>query len=551
MAFHNTPSSFHRRRRAVYQIWSTVDAPTGLDKALHRVVDRVLVFLSKAMAVPLPPEAGKYQSFEVTSEVSSCECIADQERTLWSLRYKYTDAEKILWFYNIAMIEEDGELLFGLKIETPSNLELADAQRKIPLVDDLLVKCALMQVRPVIKNSWTIDDPAEIEDLYNFLVSPHRSLPVILFSEINRILWKYTPQAPSFLVNMEYLAPKVIGYAYVVRLSFRASYAWKNRVGNSWAAFDGACRTYYPNIDFRDGNPFHHPCAFKDKIWHWSAGEKRGPHAYSDFLVGMVRKVASTSHLVRKGLYFVPDARILVAELDLTRAVQEANAPEREKAQKRQIEALKFKLNSAEEENEDWLGELDRMQELVDYYKQENTTLRAQIDALRSHLSRQTGGESYEEVEEEALPTSLDEIPDWTKKHLAGQLVLLPRAERALSKSDYSEPEMAVRALLILAREYRNSRLGLGNDESWKNAFAQYGMELSGSIDRNRAEQYGDEYFVNYPPGSDSKQFLRFHIERGNSRESRYCLRVYFFWDDDTQQVVVGWLPGHLRNRMT
>jgi hypothetical protein len=29
------------------------------------------------------------------------------------------------------------------------------------------------------------------------------------------------------------------------------------------------------------------------------------------------------------------------------------------------------------------------------------------------------------------------------------------------------------------------------------------------------------------------------------------ALRIYFSWDDDAQQVVVGWLPSHLRNRMS
>ena len=37
----------------------------------------------------------------------------------------------------------------------------------------------------------------------------------------------------------------------------------------------------------------------------------------------------------------------------------------------------------------------------------------------------------------------------------------------------------------------------------------------------------------------------------GNTRDPTRCLRIYFFWDDDEQQVVVGSLPGHLENRLT
>ena len=52
---------------------------------------------------------------------------------------------------------------------------------------------------------------------------------------------------------------------------------------------------------------------------------------------------------------------------------------------------------------------------------------------------------------------------------------------------------------------------------------------FSGSIDKARVGQKGDAYFVNYPPGSNNRRMLQFHIERGNSREPRYCMRIYFF----------------------
>ena len=51
---------------------------------------------------------------------------------------------------------------------------------------------------------------------------------------------------------------------------------------------------------------------------------------------------------------------------------------------------------------------------------------------------------------------------------------------------------------------------------------------FSGSIDKARVGQKGDAYFVNYPPGSNNRRMLQFHIERGNSREPRYCMRIYY-----------------------
>ena len=36
-----------------------------------------------------------------------------------------------------------------------------------------------------------------------------------------------------------------------------------------------------------------------------------------------------------------------------------------------------------------------------------------------------------------------------------------------------------------------------------------------------------------------------------NFAEIRWWMRRYFFWDEDTNQVVVGWLPSHLSNRIS
>ena len=168
---------------------------------------------------------------------------------------------------------------------------------------------------------------------------------------------------------------------------------------------------------------------------------------------------------------------------------------------------------------------------------------------LRNHLKRQRGDKELDT--DVPIPRGYDAMPDWVRQHLAGRLILHPRAERAVGKAEYVESEMVYRALLILANEYRNSRMGIGSDESFRTALAKYGMDFSGSIDRSRAGQEGDAYYVNYPIGTAQRAFLQFHIVRGTAHENRYCMRIYFFWDDDTNQVVVGWLPSHLSNRIS
>lgn len=59
----------------------------------------------------------------------------------------------------------------------------------------------------------------------------------------------------------------------------------------------------------------------------------------------------------------------------------------------------------------------------------------------------------------------------------------------------------------------------------------------------NRAFQFGDTYFITY---SGKKCELNRHLKGSNIRDRQKGFRLYFFWDDDTKQVIVGSLPEHL-----
>ena len=75
-------------------------------------------------------------------------------------------------------------------------------------------------------------------------------------------------------------------------------------------------------------------------------------------------------------------------------------------------------------------------------------------------------------------------------------------------------------------------------------------LELSDteSISRTRAGEQGKTYFIRV---GNHEVFLDRHLKKSTNREPRYGFRLYFAWDDKTQQVLVGWLPSHLQNRMS
>ena len=131
-------------------------------------------------------------------------------------------------------------------------------------------------------------------------------------------------------------------------------------------------------------------------------------------------------------------------------------------------------------------------------------------------------------------------------------MVLHPRALQGIKKTVYNNPPLVYNALLHLANQYRDMRLGLIQQEDYFKSRDALQLRDGGSIDEDHAGEYGSTYYVQYPIGSSVNRFLESHLRcGGNTRDPERCLAIYFFWDDESQQVVIGWLPSHLENKMT
>ncbi|WP_420725956.1 hypothetical protein [Hwanghaeella sp. LZ110] len=87
-----------------------------------------------------------------------------------------------------------------------------------------------------------------------------------------------------------------------------------------------------------------------------------------------------------------------------------------------------------------------------------------------------------------------------------------------------------------------------GGQDDFSQQTKHLGIELSNTFSGARSGEFGDEYFVDY---NGRKRELVKHLKKGNDKDQRNCLRIYFFWDEEDQVVVIGYLPAHLRTRLT
>ena len=132
------------------------------------------------------------------------------------------------------------------------------------------------------------------------------------------------------------------------------------------------------------------------------------------------------------------------------------------------------------------------------------------------------------------LPTAWSEFSDWCRTNLSGRVILAQKAHREIKNPDFNEPESAAKCLMWLANEGRDWKMKGGDG-----TFREYIIEPG---------------YVNAHCGSDVHKTnwqgrpheVAWHIKNGgNTRDPKRCLRIYYFWDDSSQQFVVSEMPAH------
>jgi len=414
------------------------------------------------------------------------------------------------------------------------------------LVLELANRLAMHDQRVLSRQPWLLASEDDVSRLFDLITSKERRLPVVVLTQPD----KSRIQVPvsDFVLQPTELAKRCCGLAHVVQLPWELGYKWSELVGKPWSVYLGAVRTYHPGLDLDNDHPSQHPSTFAEKILFWKLpGDDRvGEAPFTDFLVQRLFEGIAFRRVDWGEVFFLPEARTKLSEVARARTLDTGDWKQLYEIE---IDALNLKIAELEKEAEEWSDDAQRTAQERDQYKDSNRQLRFQVDSLRQALSEKTGGKSETEIE---LPDNFEDLPDWVVRNLGGRLELHSRAHRGLKNAQYEDVELVYKSLLLLANEYRNLCLGReGAQAAFNQKLDGLGLRLDRSISKERAGEQGDDYFVRYPTPSSPKRFLEWHIRKGSNKDTRYCLAIYFFWDDDTQQVVIGWLPSHLDNRMT
>lgn len=181
----------------------------------------------------------------------------------------------------------------------------------------------------------------------------------------------------------------------------------------------------------------------------------------------------------------------------------------------------------------------------------ERDEARSEVYVLKARLKEMERAiRTKEQKPEINIPNDFDDLEAWATLYVGHSVEVLPRALYAAKKSVFDNPPLAYQALLLLNEAYAPMRQSGSQiaKERWEGGLRQLGLECTRTQSSSRAGENPNDYFVDY---YEKRMEIDWHLKGSNSRDPRYCFRLYFFWAEDQGKVVVASLPSHLDSRIT
>jgi hypothetical protein len=583
------------RWRSFYQLATEIVVPPKYSAQLifEEAINMIFDWVEKKIHYPIPEEARRYDDgfvIAITDDNPVFRCATIPRENCWGVRLNQPtppceDDHVIpgrIWTTDIAL-NHDGEnhvhlgvqirCIFTLRNKPPAPLYFSQPQ----IINDITNRYTLRDVRKMDGKPWILEKKYEINKFYDFLISPNRTLPVIVLTQISPV--RYPKRLFSFTLDDRMLARTGQGLAHVVCIPSALESVWMQKVGKVWASAQGAVRIYWSKLDFQNDTPATHPIVIPNQPGPW-LGRPGIDWQFTDgangkdvgiFLLREVLENCATKNMDWSHYMFYPEIKsrqvaLLQEQRKTEMAQNDAFAEENMSLQSRlkkmkaehtrEVDILQKKIAVQTEQLEEYQKLIQVNKSLVETYKsqleqekRENFMLRQQGDDLRLALKTKSGNSEEMTL---AIPDNYEDMPEWVEKNLVGRLILHPRAIHHLNKALFQEISLVYQALILLANSYRNMRLGMkGAKEEWEAELAWLKLEYGFSISSSQVGKQGDQYYVKYPFNEQKMRFLEYHLRKGVVKEDRFCLAIYFFWDEQNKQVVVGWLPSHLDNRLT
>lgn len=461
----------------------------------------------------------------------------------WTARYDDPDKDVPgrTWNTEVTIVRHQGAVRFGLRLEVVTREPGPRFAPAVPGIVRQLAAAPGLQVdgHPITDQPWIVEQDSDLPNLIGIVEDSNRRAPVIVVA-----LGEGEADPSTAVLDVATLARRILGLAHVVVLTDAMTFHLTKTRGKRWSCFNNAVRIYNPGFNIGSDSPFDHPLYLPYRVKSWS---ESGSESFIDYIA----RVCGSQSLRRlqDDHDIPPFSRVRQVALQLEREQASASGAgdaelldiavrEREAAQADATASLELAVEAQRERNE----ANDEARRL----RGERHALSTRIAYLETRL-RELGREADTEI---LIPTSFRDIREWAQQHLTGRLELTSRAARAAEDSVFENVQLAYQALVLLATLYRDSRRQGGDalKERFENELSRLNLANTPTGERD-IRNGGDEFRVDW---RGRKQPLAWHLKsNSNTRDPRRCFRLYYFYDEEDEIVVVGSLPSHLTTRFS
>lgn len=517
------------QRRPIIQVVANLkQTDSGSAVAANIAIQTILNWLKNKQRLRLPAAAERGEPFEIDAAEGQPVSVVRVDN-FWSLQFDRlcTEIPGRIWRTEASVGYSAKAALVGVRLAVIDANPQANLVTSIPkVIGDLIRSPGLHDYDVALTDSpILLNSEDALSDFYSLLESKHRTRPAVVFSS-----W----EGVDALKDARDAALKLAGLAHVFVLTDKQSWQLTEKFGKEFSVWKGAIRTFNPGFNPLVDEVNQHPPATREWL---NARFDRLDHFYSVLVNSFATRTVRDASL-EATLPSFRSVKQAVLQKQIANLSNTSNKKtEREHLLEQNNALLKQQIQEKTEEFNLADAEVKQAETERDQYRAQLSALRGKINSLEQKIGQSAINLDY--------PNSFDLLDEWALKHLAGRLILLNRAVRAARKSPFNQPEIVYKCLERLAREYVDARrkgapiVGLFDD---------LGVHLERTGDPARLSQWREEYFI---PHRTKSEFLEWHLKRGSDKNETNTLRIYFFYDEDDEQVVVGHLPGHLTNEKT
>lgn len=487
----------------------------------------VLVWAQNRSGGRLPAEAWTLDAFEYLSggRNSVGVRIKTQGSDIWALRAD--DPDKTvpgrIWTTEVVvglMEPQRPQFSARLLVSSTTDDELNIEPHVPGFILQVAERCGLLRGSYDLDAApLSIESGADAEHLAEMLVDPERALPVFVLSISE------DDQSQGPLIDAQALGRATLGIGHVAVVPPQFTWELTDRFGKVRSVFGGAVRAYMPGFN-RDAYPYDHRLVLAEQLTTVDARKSCSRWMRMTAAAESVRQ----NRLGHDVLAFaaIRNASLLIRQRQLSS--EGANASVQLVAAEARIVALEKALREEAATQEYFDSEAKKAEERA---KSAEAQYRASIYRIQD-LQDQIRRNNTDADSAARRPSSWPEFANWCDVYLAGRVALAPAARRGVRSPDFEDIDLVVRCMLWLAGEYRDGRVN-GIDRDFRDVVVESGVRNSPCG--------GDEFDFDW---QGRRQTADWHLKKGgNTRDPRRCLRIYYYWDPDTQQVLIADMPGH------